>query len=117
MTSSYHWCGSGIVVYPFIQAVVSSFDVRAGHFRWAKNTSFICFCAILNCAQFSRLEFIFEPARSERANSEVNQCVVIGERASYRESDKSIQNKEANLRSNWYIKPASVPQFRLGLRL
>ena len=56
--------------------------------------------------QFSRLEFIFEPARSKRANSEVNQCVVIGERASYRESDKSIQNKEANLRSNSYIKPA-----------
>ena len=70
-----------------------------------------------SCAQFSRLEFIFEPARSKRANSEVNQCVVIGERASYRESDKSIQNKEANLRLNSYIKPACVPQFRLVLGL
>ena len=88
MTSPYHWCCSGIVVYPFIQAFVSFFDIPAVHF-----TSFICFCAIFNCAQFSGLEFMFEPARSKRANSEVNQCVVIGERASYRDSDKSIQNK------------------------
>ena len=70
-----------------------------------------------NCAQLSTLEFIFEPARSKRVNTEVNQCVVIGERASYRESDKSIQNKEANRRSNSYIKPACVPQLRLVLWL
>ena len=70
MTSPYHCCCSGIVAYPFIQAFVSSFDIPNGHF-----TSFICFYAIFNCAQFNRLEFIFEPARSKRANSEVNQCV------------------------------------------
>ena len=85
----------------------------------SRNESFKCLCvfwtvfSLVECS----LEFVFKQARSikiERASSNVNQRVVIGQRPSCRVRHVTHITKltAINLRTNSYIKEASVAQFR-----
>ena len=85
----------------------------------SRNKSFTCLCvfwtlfSLVECS----LEFVFKQARSiksERTTSNVNESVVIGQGASCRVRHVTHITKltAINLRTNSYIKAASVAQFR-----